>query len=298
MATKQQSKAAPPAKAGVATPRTAIVPWQEQMANAAKKQAAAEKPFNSMATIGTRSGVLTVDGDPVKGNILHGIVLASVHENMYYSGRFEPDSPTVPACYAFGDDLSTEDPDGIEDRMTPHKEAEDVQHAGCEGCPHNQMGSADTGRGKACKNSRRLIILPEDALESPEALKAAEMRMLKLPVTSVRNYATYLRTVLSEELNLPSYGVVTSISTHPDPKTQFKVAFELKETVEFNQGLWDAMQAKLKEAEKMLLQPYPKQADLDANAAGKAPAKPLKGQPMKFVKPPAKGAPAKTAARR
>ncbi len=274
MATKQ--KAAPAAAAKT----TALVPWERQMAEAAQRQAKAEKPLSGMPMISTRGGMLSVDGDAVKGGVLRGIIVAAIHENTYYSERFDPDSPTAPDCYAYGD-LDDEDADA---NMAPTDEVENKQSEKCADCELNVMGSADTGKGKACKNIRRLIVITEDSLESPEALAAAEMRMLKVPVTSVRNYATYLRDVLTDELQRPTYGVVTAIGTVPDPKFQFKVTFEMADVIPFTQPLWDAMQKKLGAAVKLLQTPYPKQSELDANKAEKsAGRKPLKGQAMKPV---------------
>jgi hypothetical protein len=227
--------------------------------------------------------VLSVDGDPVKGNMLRLVVVGAVHENVYYPGRFDPDTPQAPTCYAFADSAA----DDPEASMKPHPEAEDPQADACAECENNIMGSADTGRGKACKNSRRLCVVTEDALESAEALKAAEVRLLKVPVTSVKGWAQYVRNTLGEDLGLPYYGVVTEVSCTPDPKTQYKVLFSLGEAIEFDAQLWGAMKAKTAEVAKLLVAPYPKNSDLEASRAakpqGRGAGKYARAQPMKPV---------------
>jgi hypothetical protein len=293
-------------------PGTALVPWEQAMKAAAVKQSSAEKIFggSGVGRIQITNGFMTIDGELVEGNCLDVVVLSSVHLNEYYSSVYDPRKPTVPDCYAYGDE-SEEDPeatmapsDKVENRQACDADGADV--GGCEGCWANEMGSADTGRGKACKNVRRLLLATEDCLESAEALTGAEVRSLSVPVMSVRNWAKYVKDVLAEELERPYYGVVTTISVVPDPKSQFKINFAFKELINFDQPLWDAMQTKVAEAGKTAVEPYPSQADLDNNAAQKQqPMKPTgkaaqmmnkgKGAP---AKPANKAAPAKTPAKK
>lgn len=261
---------------------TAIVPWEEEMKAAAVKQGSAEKVFGSIKSINVQGGVMMIDGEAVEGNSLRAIVLAAVHENQYYSTPYNSANPTVPACFAFGDP-EADDP---EETMAPvADDVDDQQHENCSECPLNVMGSAEVGRGKACKNIRRLALITEDALESPEALAESEVRQMKLPVTSVKYWAKFVRDKLKDEIQRPSYGVIVNISVSPDPKSQWKVNFAFEELVNFDQPLWAAMKAKVADVTKELLVPYPHQAELDAAKAAQAPQKKpgAKGQPMKPV---------------
>lgn len=268
----------------------AIQPWEEQMKLAAKRQAQQEKPVGGMKAISTRGGILSIDKKPVKGNELLAVVVGAVHAFEWYADlEYDPEKPLTPPCYALGDN-SFDDP---EDHMAPHKEAEDKQTDGlCKNCPQNEWGSATKGRGKACKNVRKLALFTADALESPEALLEAEMRTLKVPVMSVANWAKYVRDKCTEELDRPYWGTVVRIFPTPDPKSQFRINFEFEELVTFDGKLYEAMQKRLAEAEKALTQPYPKFSDEPA-----AETKAVKGQrkviPVKAA-PPAK----KAAARR
>jgi len=268
--------AAPKGKKG-----TNVVVWQEQMAAAAKKQAAQEQVTGSFKSISTRSGILSVDDTPIKNNELRCIVLASAFENQRYEGAFNPNELTVPVCFA----LSLEGED-----MSPHENSQQKQCDACDDCELNVMGSADIGRGKGCKNIRRLLLVTEDALESAEAMQEAETRMLKVPVTSVKNWAKYVNK-LSEEMERPSWGVVTLVSLVTDPKTQFKLIFMFEELIDFDQPVYDAMQAKIADLEKDIIAPYAVPSDDEPQQPARRGAAPARKAPA--AKKPAGKAPAK-----
>lgn len=245
------------------TPGTAMTIWEEEMSAAVVAQGKAEEITGGFKAISLRSGILSIDGNAVDDNELTVVILASVHENQLYAGSFDPDTPASPICYAFGSDEKT---------MAPHPDAPDKQADACKGCPNNEWGSADKGKGKACKNVRRLLVVTEDAVESPEALAEAEARMLKVPVMSVKNYSNYVKTTLEEDLHRPTWGVTTQLKVVPDAKSQFKVKFGFSELVDFDQELYDGMKKKVKEAEGSIGNAYPVFEEEEK------PAKPLKGK--------------------
>lgn len=233
----------------------ALTVWEQRMAEAAKKSAKAEKAVSGLRGISIRGGVLTVDDQPVPGNELDVVVLVALHENQWFPKPFDPDTPAIPDCYAFGD-LDAEDP---EDGMAPHPESQDKQgddNGLCANCWANVMGSAERGKGKACRNVRRLALVTADALESAEAMAEAEVRVLKIPVTSVKGWALYVRNTLSEELQRPCWGVVTTIKVTPDPKTQLKVHFTFKELIDFDDELFEALDKRINEVKPQLTAPY------------------------------------------
>lgn len=275
---KPAAKPAPAAK----KPGTALKPWEAAMASAAQKQAKAEKPTGSFKNIGTRGGILTIDDSPIPDNELRCVILLGCPENQLYDGPFDPNTPQTPICYAFGDP----DSDNPEDGMKPHEQASDPQSDTCEGCQFNEWGSADQGRGKACKNVRRLLLMTEDALESADTIAEAEVRMLKVSVTSVKNWSKYVHR-LEDECERPSWGVITTLKAVPDVKSQFKLLFTFEELIDFNQKTYDALQLRIKEATKDVVAPYPDMSDIEQPAPkGRkvvpikraAPGKPMKGQ--------------------
>lgn len=249
MATKKPAVAAKPApKAAVKkSTSTALTIWEQEMAQAAVAQGSEEVVTGGYKAISMRSGILSIDDNAVDDNELRVIILAACHENQFYEGDFDPTTPTTPICYAFGK---------TDNDISPHEESQNKQSDTCEGCANNEWGSADKGKGKACKNVRRLLCITEDGIESVEDLAEAEARMLKVPVMSVKNWSSYVKNTL-EEIQRPSYGVVTRIKVVPDAKSQFKVQFHFEELINFDQELYDAMKKKVAEAEKSIANAYP-----------------------------------------
>ncbi|MGH6628176.1 MAG: hypothetical protein ACREB3_00415, partial [Burkholderiales bacterium] len=149
-------------------------------------------------------------------------------------------------------------------------------------CPQNVFGSAETGRGKACRNTRRMILMSAgtlhpktDAFEvftEPGQLQLAPMYMLNLPVTSVKGWATYVQN-LRHAFHRPPYAVATLIRVIPDKKTQFRVTFEPLEQLDL--GLMDTITKRREEAFQLAAQP--RQLDFDEapplTAAARKPAK-------------------------
>lgn len=256
------TKKAPAAKASTSR---ALSVWEEKMAAAADKSAKQEKDVSGLKGISTRNGVLTVDEQPVPGNELDVVVLVAVHENQYHTKPYDPNVPQIPDCYAFGDP-DAEDPEG---EMAPHEEAEDRQgdDAGlCANCWANDMGSAAVGRGKACKNVRRLALVTADAIGSAEDLKDTEVRVLKVPVMSVKGWALYVKNTLKEELRRPYWGVVTTVKVVPDAKSQFRITFTFKELIDFDDDLYEALEKKQAEIKPQLTAPYVKMEPAPAPA--------------------------------
>ena len=188
-----------------------------ELAAEAQDAAAQERP--SVSKISLKSGVIAYMGAAVPGNALEGILLVGAKWNRYYAGKYDPNNIVNPTCFAIA---------GVEaDEMAPHENVSEPVNPTCKGCPNLEWGSnpnSPSGRGKACSESRRLVFLPKDALASVDAINKAEMAVIDLPVTSVREYANYINS-LSVSVKRPMWAVVTRVSLTPDMKTQFKVNF-------------------------------------------------------------------------
>jgi hypothetical protein len=228
---------------------TSLTLWEKKMADSVTKQAASEKS-STFKSISIQGGVLSVDDSPVDNNELLAVVLASAHENCYYNVAYDANKPAIPVCFAFSE------VDGPEENMAPHEDSTDKQSENCASCDFNVMGSAEVGKGKACRNIRRLAVMTADGLESVEALEEAEVRMLKVPVMSTKGWATYVKEKLAGEIQRPTWGVVTKIKVVPDRKAQFKVTFAFDEMVNFDAALFEAMEKKIKNASDSLIAPY------------------------------------------
>ena len=189
------------------------VNWAEKFAQAAAAQAAIERPENRF--ISFKSGVLSYNEQPAKDNKIVVVVIGACFENGYYPGKFDPKKFKSPDCWAVG----------FDDNLIPGKTNKDVmeltdqQHEQCEGCWANEWESAEEGKGKACKNSRRLaLVFP------PHIGASSEIMYARLPVTSVKNWSKYVNQ-LAAVVKRPTWAVLTEIHVVPDMQAQFKVNF-------------------------------------------------------------------------
>lgn len=195
-----------------------IVNYDEVLAQLAKKATAAEKPSSS--SISARAGILSYNGTPVPGNKLECIIIASTHANLLYDEKYDPNSPKSPICYAY-----CEDPEAEGAVMKPHPKASKPQAESCDNCKWNEWGSdPDGGRGKACKNTRRLAILPAGV--ELEDVQTAEVATMALPVMTVsKKWAPYVHK-LATLYNRPPLAMKTMLGTQPDQKAQFMITFD------------------------------------------------------------------------
>lgn len=191
--------------------------WDEELAKSAKEVAALERP--ALSQISLRAGVMTYQKTPVPGNRLTVVIVASAFENKYFAGaKFDPNNYQSPVCYALA--LTDEE-------MAPHDDSKDKQSVRCGECERNKWGSAGgSSKGKACKQVRRLALIPANALNEG-GVQSAELAVVSVPTTSVRNWANYVNSIAAE-YSRPPWGMLTEIRTEPDARTQFQVRFEAK----------------------------------------------------------------------
>jgi len=222
------ARAASKPKAEPVITSTALTNWEAEMEAAAQVAVKAEQNTGGGQFFSMRGGILAFNGTPVPNNTLIGVVIDFIFENLYYAEDFDADTPVPPTCFAFGEE---------EDDMAPHESvvaAGQAQNATCAGCPQNAWASAPKGRGKACRNTRRLAIIPAGALDGqgrvkletePAHFAGAAVGYMKLPVTSVKLWGAYVKQI-GAMLRRPPHGVFTKITVTPDPRTQFRVGFE------------------------------------------------------------------------
>lgn len=248
-----------PTTAVAAPASTAVANWQEQLNALAVKTAETEKPSGNWVSF--KGGQLSIGGNVMPGNKVEMIVLHSVFENQYYKERYDPNNPTSPHCFALGE---------TDDDLKPHPDSAEPQAESCEKCPLNVWGSdPGGGRGKACKNVRRLAMIARP--KTPEEVQKADVAIAKLPVTSVRNWATYASQV-ANVLKLPPLAVVTEMSVTPDPRTQFQVGFELIDKVE-DPAMIGALLTRRGETHELAYSSYDKPTEAPEKAAAAGPRK-------------------------
>ena len=219
--------------------------WDDKLAAEAAAAAAIEESASSGGSfISTRGGRFAFNNADVPGNKLQVIVVDHILENHYYADMFDPDNPSSPVCFAFGRQNA---------EMQPHEDSGMPQCTQCTGCPLNEFGSAAMGRGKACKNIRRLALITQDGLEDVDA---AMVSYLKIPVTSTKAWSVYV-SQLATVLKRPPFAVVTEISIVPDPKTQFRLNFKVLEQLT-DETVLQALITKRTAIESELFHPYQK----------------------------------------
>ena len=207
----------------MAKTNNAVALYEDQLAAMATENVKAEQSGLTATYLSTKGGVLTYRGDPITGNKLACVILAAPIERLYYSDRYDPTKIVGPKCFAIAP---------VATGMGPAATAEAPQHENCEGCPQNQWGSSPTGgKGKACRETRRLLLIPADSITTAESVAAAEIAALRPPVTSIKNYSNYVQTVAAT-LKRPPLAVITEIAVVPDPKTQFKVTFSMIKAID------------------------------------------------------------------
>ena len=200
-----------------------IVTFESELAKLAEQSIAAEKNSAGISFISTSGGALKYRDNPIANNSLEVVILSSPVERLYYTSRYDPTNNAPPTCFALGSTLTG---------LKPSHLSETLQSELCETCPKNQWGSATNGgKGKACSEKRRLFLITSDSLESPQSVSTGEVAALRIPVTSVKGFATYVQTVAST-VKRPLAGVVTKIALVPDPKTQFKIQFTFVKAIE------------------------------------------------------------------
>jgi hypothetical protein len=207
---------------------TALVNWADVMEREAEIATAQEASTSSSSFFSLKSGVLTFNDMPLPDNQIAVIILDSILENVYYDSDYNADAISAPKCFAFGRDEAAMKP---HDTVFEHGQEE---HPTCTGCPRNEWGSAERGRGKACGNRRRLSLLAAGRMnggfypyEANDLLTGA-VGLLKLPVTSVKAFSGYIKQI-GTVMKRPPFGVISLVKVVPDARTQFRVEVSMLE---------------------------------------------------------------------
>jgi hypothetical protein len=206
-------------------------------------------------------------GDSV-GSIEVVILKASTAlSKTYYKGGFVEGSAEPPTCMSGNG-------------VVPDAQSIDKQAATCALCPKNRWGSDErqdgtAGKGKACKDTKRLAVVPLDDIENDTF---GGPMLLRVPPASLQDVATYGKAV--NKLGYHYYGVAT------------RIGFDVKEA--YPKLKFSPMRA-LTDAEADIVIAHQKGAAIDSIMAeavvGQA-ALPAPEEPeVQFEQPPVKAAP-------
>ena len=123
------------------------------------------------------------------------VVVDFVSRNEYYEGAYNKDEIVPPNCFAIHPEPK---------QLAPSANSPDKQCDDCASCPMNQFGSAPTGAGKACKNTRVLAVMPPDADDD------TEIWTLKVSPTAIKAFDGFVVGV-NRAFQLPPVGVVVTV---------------------------------------------------------------------------------------
>ena len=173
--------------------------YERRMAEEAEKEAAKTGGSGGGSYVSIKGGSFTYQGADL-GEEINVVIIDWTNEKAYYDTPYDPDEPSSPACWAIGD----ERPNDLEPSDLSPKKQSDT----CGECWANEFGSADNGKGKACKDSRRMAMISADQLDDP--VEDIEVVFLKTPPTSCKNFDKYVNGA-KKLLKRPTYGVITRV---------------------------------------------------------------------------------------
>jgi hypothetical protein len=147
--------------------------------------------------------------DPNKGAIVDVVLVnASRHlAKTYYARPFSSGDAEMPDCWSL-------------DSIRPDSSIAKPVNPTCQDCPKNAFNSAPSGRGgKACQDSKRVVITTTDQLGQAEPL----LLLMRLPQQSLKNLKNHVEKLAGHGYIEP-YSCVTRMSFDMDvefPKVQF-----------------------------------------------------------------------------
>ena len=193
------------------------------------------------------------------------VVLGSLSANTLYP-PYDPQQQQGALCYALAD-INAPDPVQAAADMAPPADLPGRKSDSCATCRYNAFGSADKGKGKACKNTIRLAALPAGT-----DYAKAEGVMVSVPPTSLRAWAGYTRPIL-DGLSRPIQTVVTGLTKVPnEEKAGFSFAFDLGGPIQKEADLRAILVRAKGDAKAALAQPPNLEgADANGKAGGDAP---------------------------
>lgn len=150
--------------------------------------------------IKTDEKTFTLPDGTVTDEPIEVVIVDFVSFNAYYEGVYDPKNIVPPNCFAIHPLVS---------EMVPSENSPDKQCETCAACPLNQFGS--NGAGKACKNSRRVAVMPPDAKDD------AELWLLEVSPTALKSFDRHVQNLARVHKKLPAQ-VITTVSFNPGVK--------------------------------------------------------------------------------
>lgn len=221
----------------------------QELAKEAKDAAAEERP--AVSKLSTAQGILRYGGEPVVQNSMDVVILYASYRNVWYSGAYNRENIKNPDCFSLSE---------TDEGMVPDPVVVNPPNPTCMGCPKNAWRSdvksdGSIGKGKACKESRRMVMMPAAAALEGGVLgvQSAELAILDLPVTSAKNYGAFVNAVAATA-GVPPYAAIANIKVQPS-KNQFEVVITPLRVVP-SVDVIRALKLRVEDAKRIALEPY------------------------------------------
>lgn len=180
------------------TSTNALLDLQAQLRKELEVQKAT-LPAATAGRISVKGKKFSIPGGRSSEGPLSAIILDWRWQRSYFKGTYNPNAIAPPVCSASNK---------IEGELIPFPTSSEAQHTDCDTCPKNQWGSDANGKGKACKSSARLAIVP------PDAEADTTPWMLDVAPTGLKGLINYMNALQNVSGLLP-LQVITDIDFEP-----------------------------------------------------------------------------------
>lgn len=151
--------------------------------------------------IGLKGKIFSLPDGTTSPGPLACVILDWRIDHEYYDKPYNSQNPVPPVCWA----LSPQNAG-----LTPSERAPKPQAETCAGCEKNKFGSAATGKGKACKNMRRIAVVPADATAETEPM------LLFASPTATGIFDSYVTGLAAGDEGQSSLEVITHVAFKAD----------------------------------------------------------------------------------
>jgi hypothetical protein len=150
--------------------------------------------------ISLKGRVFTMPDGSTNPGPIGAVILDFRAHNQYWAAPYDPNHLEDPICWSIS--RTYED-------LSPSPDALERQAERCNNCPKNVFGSAPNRKARACRNSRRLAIVP------PDATLETEPMILSASPTAISAFESFVIGLAASEGKLP-VEVVTLMTFKPD----------------------------------------------------------------------------------
>jgi hypothetical protein len=265
---------------------TEVVSYKDRLAALVAQTQKAEAPQGGYISL--KGGRMTVGETRFPNDMIRAIVVEYRKDNEFYNKAYDPTSKgAAPVCAAIvrphevlspwrrprdGEDLTSVTVDAATGLVTDASEPQVGPGEGCDSCGMLEWGSVKvipgkSGKGKACRESRRLHLFAADQCTTPEDAARAPFLTLIPPPTSLDNFKRFANEATTV-LKMPVFGVVVDISVEPHDAYQFMVHYKIVETIK-DEGILNALLTRHESlSKKVITQAKPEDDEATKNARG------------------------------